>query len=113
MVQAASVTQNQAAAQGAVQIADEAAPLAANVAENGQGGAAQTEVKEPEAAETVQIADEEVPLADVSVENEQVKMPWWWLLIVLVLGTAGYEMYKKHNEKKMKVQAENAEDVEE
>ena len=113
MVQAASVTQNQTAAQGAVQIADEAAPLAANVAENGQGGAAQTEVKEPEAAETVQIADEEVPLADVSVENEQAKMPWWWLLIVLVLGTAGYEMYKKHNEKKLKVQAENAEDVEE
>ena len=113
VVQAASVTQNQAAAQGAVQIADEAAPLAANVAENGQGGAAQTEVKEPEAAETVQIADEEVPLADVSVENEQAKMPWWWLLIVLVLGTAGYEMYKKHNEKKLKVQAENAEDVEE
>ena len=113
VVQAASVTQNQAAAQGTVQIADEAAPLAANVAENGQGGAAQTEVKEPEAAETVQIADEEVPLADVSVENEQAKMPWWWLLIVLVLGTAGYEMYKKHNEKKLKVQAENAEDVEE
>ena len=113
VVQAASVTQNQAAAQGAVQIADEAAPLAANVAENGQGGATQTEVKEPEAAETVQIADEEVPLADVSVENEQAKMPWWWLLIVLVLGTAGYEMYKKHNEKKLKVQAENAEDVEE
>ena len=113
VVQAASVTQNQAAAQGAVQIADEAAPLAANVAENGQGGAAQTEVKELEAAETVQIADEEVPLADVSVENEQAKMPWWWLLIVLVLGTAGYEMYKKHNEKKLKVQAENAEDVEE
>ena len=113
VVQAASVTQNQAAAQGAVQIADEAAPLAANVAENGQGGAAQTEVKEPEVTETVQIADEEVPLADVSVENEQAKMPWWWLLIVLVLGTAGYEMYKKHNEKKLKVQAENAEDVEE
>ena len=113
VVQAASVTQNQAAAQGAVQIADEAAPLAANVAENGQGGATQTEVKEPEAAETVQIADEEVPLAEVSVENEQAKMPWWWLLIVLVLGTAGYEMYKKHNEKKLKVQAENAEDVEE
>lgn len=113
VVQAASVTLNQAAAQGTVQIADEAAPLAANVAENGQGGAAQTEVKEPEATETVQIADEEVPLADVSVENEQAKMPWWWLLIVLVLGTAGYEMYKKHNEKKLKVQAENAEDVEE
>ena len=113
VVQAASVTQNQAAAQGAVQIADEATPLAANVAENGQGGAAQTEVKEPEVTETVQIADEEVPLADVSVENEQAKMPWWWLLIVLVLGTAGYEMYKKHNEKKLKVQAENAEDVEE
>ena len=113
VVQAASVTQNQAAAQGAVQIADEVTPLAANVAENGQGGAAQTEVKEPEVTETVQIADEEVPLADVSVENEQAKMPWWWLLIVLVLGTAGYEMYKKHNEKKLKVQAENAEDVEE
>ena len=113
VVQAAAVTQNQAAAQGTVQIADEAAPLAANVAENGQGGAAQTEVKEPEAAETVKIADEAVPLADVAVENEQAKMSWWWLLIVLVLGATGYEMYKKHNEKKLKVQAQNAEDVEE
>ena len=113
VAQAAVVTQNQAAAPGVVQIADEAAPLAANVEENGQGEAVQTEVKEPEAAETVKISDEAAPLADVAVESEQAKMSWWWWLIILILGATGYEMYKKHNEKKLKAQAENAGDIEE
>ena len=113
VAQAAVVTQNQAAAPGVVQIADEAAPLAANVEENGQGEAVQTEVKEPEAAETVKISDEAAPLADVAVESEQAKMSWWWWLIILILGATGYEMYKKHNEKKLKAQAENTGDIEE
>ena len=113
VAQAAVVTQNQAAAPGVVQIADEAAPLAANVEENGQGEAVQTEVKEPEAAETVKISDEAAPLADVAVESEQAMMSWWWWLIILILGATGYEMYKKHNEKKLKAQAENAGDIEE
>ena len=59
------------------------------------------------------IADEAVPLADVAVESEQAKMSWWWWLIILILGATGYEMYKKHNEKKLKAQAENAGDIEE
>ena len=109
VVQAAVVTQNQAAAQGVTQIADEAAPLAANVEENTQ----KTAEEAPKAEETVNIADEAAPLADVAVESEQAKMSWWWWLIILILGATGYEMYKKHNEKKMKAQAENAGDIEE
>jgi len=45
------------------------------------------------------------------VESEHAKMSWWW--IILILGATGYEMYKKHNEKKLKAQAENAGDIEE
>ena len=107
--QAAVVTQNQAAAQGVTQIADEAAPLAANVEEDTQ----KTAEEAPKAEEAVNIADEAAPLADVAVESEQAKMSWWWWLIILILGATGYEMYKKHNEKKLKAQAENAGDIEE
>ena len=109
VVQAAVVTQNQAAAQGVTQITDEAAPLAANVEENTQ----KTAEEAPKAEEAVNIADEAVPLADVAVESEHAKMSWWWWLIILILGATGYEMYKKHNEKKLKAQAENAGDIEE
>ena len=109
VAQATVVTQNQAAAQGVTQIADEAAPLAANVEEDTQ----KTAEEAPEAEEAVNIADEAVPLADVAVESEHAKMSWWWWLIILILGATGYEMYKKHNEKKLKAQAENAGDIEE
>ena len=109
MAQATVVTQNQAAAQGVTQIADEAAPLAANVEEDTQ----KTAEEAPKAEEAVNIADEAVPLADVAVESEHAKMSWWWWLIILILGATGYEMYKKHNEKKLKAQAENAGDIEE
>lgn len=108
VAQATVVTQNQAAAQGVTQIADEAAPLAANVEEDTQ----KTAEEAPKAEEAVNIADEAVPLADVAVESEHAKMSWWWL-IILILGATGYEMYKKHNEKKLKAQAENAGDIEE
>lgn len=108
VAQATVVTQNQAAAQGVTQIADEEAPLAANVEEDTQ----KTAEEAPKAEEAVNIADEAVPLADVAVESEHAKMSWWWL-IILILGAAGYEMYKKHNEKKLKAQAENAGDIEE
>ena len=107
--QATVVTQNQAAAQGVTQIADEAAPLAANVEEDTQ----KTAEEEPKAEEAVNIADEAAPLADAAVESEHAKMSWWWWLIILILGATGYEMYKKHNEKKLKAQAENAGDIEE
>lgn len=109
VAQATVVTQNQAAAQGMTQIADEAAPLAANVEEDTQ----KTAEEAPKAEEAVNIADEAVPLADVAVESEHAKMSWWWWLIILILGATGYEMYKKHNEKKLKAQAENAGDIEE
>lgn len=109
VAQATVVTQNQAAAQGVTQIADEVAPLAANVEENTQ----KTAEEAPKAEEAVNIADEAVPLADVAVESEHAKMSWWWWLIILILGATGYEMYKKHNEKKLKAQAENAGDIEE
>ncbi len=107
--QATVVTQNQAEAQGVTQIADEVAPLAANVEEDTQ----KTAEEAPKAEEAVNIADEAVPLADVAVESEHAKMSWWWWLIILILGATGYEMYKKHNEKKLKAQAENAGDIEE
>ena len=105
--QATVVAQNQAAAP-VVQIADEAAPLAeaapANTQETVQAGSDK---------EAVNIEEEAVPLADVAVESEHAKMSWWWWLIILILGATGYEMYKKHNEKKLKAQAENAGDIEE
>ena len=109
VAQATVVTQNQAAAQGVTHIADEVAPLAANVEEDTQ----KTAEEAPKAEEAVNIADEAVPLADVAVESEHAKMSWWWWLIILILGATGYEMYKKHNEKKLKAQAENAGDIEE
>lgn len=109
VAQATVVTQNQAAAQGVTQIADEVAPLAANVEEDTQ----KTAEEAPKEEEAVNIADEAVPLADVAVESEHAKMSWWWWLIILILGATGYEMYKKHNEKKLKAQAENAGDIEE
>ena len=104
----------QAAQPGVVEIEDDVTPLAPSVEENVQEEVTQgeTEAEEPETEETIQIDDEVSPLADIVVEDEQTKMSWWWLLIVLLLGTTGYEMYKKHNEKKQKVQAENAEDAE-
>lgn len=109
--QATVVAQNQAAA-SVVQIADEAAPLAeaapANTQETVQAGSDKEETKE-----AVNIEEEAVPLADVAVESEHAKMSWWWWLIILILGATGYEMYKKHNEKKLKAQAENAGDIEE
>lgn len=109
--QATVVAQNQAAAP-VVQIADEAAPLAeaapANTQETVQAGSDKEETKE-----AVNIEEEDVPLADVAVESEHAKMSWWWWLIILILGATGYEMYKKHNEKKLKAQAENAGDIEE
>lgn len=109
--QATVVAQNQAVAP-VVQIVDEAAPLAeaapANTQETVQAGSDKEETKE-----AVNIEEEAVPLADVAVESEHAKMSWWWWLIILILGATGYEMYKKHNEKKLKAQAENAGDIEE
>ena len=79
--------------QGVVTIEDEAAPLAASIDEQDA-----TDTKEAkEDVKTVTIEDEEAPL-DASIDQE--KMSWWWLLIVMILGATGYEMYRKHQEKK-------------
>lgn len=109
--QATVVTQNQAAAPGVVQIVDEAAPLADTVPAGGQETVQAGSDKE-ETKEAVNIEEEAVPLADVAVEDEHAKMSWWWLLIVMILGATGYEMYRKHNEKKLKAQADDTEDAE-
>lgn len=79
--------------QAIVNIDDEATPLAAGIEEQDTTD----NEKADEDANTVMIEDEETALA-ASVDQE--KMSWWWLLIVLVLGATGYEMYRKHQEKK-------------
>lgn len=79
--------------QGVVTIEDEASPLAASIDDQ---DATDTE-QNKEDAQSVTIEDEASPL-DASIDQE--KMSWWWLLIVLVLGATGYEMYRKHQEKK-------------
>lgn len=72
-----------------VTIADEETPLAVNTEENNE-------------EDTTVISDEETPLAAEAMEEkaQQEKMSWWWLLIVAILGATGYEMYRKHQEKK-------------
>ncbi len=49
------------------------------------------------AAAPVSIGDDATPLASVP---EEAQMSWWWLLIVLVLGATGAEMYRRHMAKK-------------
>lgn len=49
------------------------------------------------AAAPVSIGDDATPLASVPEAQE---MSWWWLLIVLVLGATGAEMYRRHMAKK-------------
>lgn len=79
--------------QGVVTIEDEATPLAASI--DDQDATDTKKIKED--AQTVTIEDEASPL-DASIDQE--KMSWWWLLIVMILGATGYEMYRKHQEKK-------------
>ena len=70
---------------GVVNIADEETALAASVDDT------------EDTANVVEIGDEETPLA-ASVEDQT--MSWWWLLLIALLGDTGYEMYKKHQQKK-------------
>ena len=74
-----------AGAGGIVNIDDEETALAASVDDV------------DDTANVVEIGDEETPLA-ASVDNET--MSWWWLLLIALLGATGYEMYKKHQQKK-------------
>lgn len=45
------------------------------------------------------IEDEEVALAAIPEEAKK-NMNWWWLVVVAVMGTAGYELYRRHELKK-------------
>ena len=74
-----------AGAGGIVNIDDEETALAASVDDV------------DDTANVVEIGDEETPLA-ASVDNET--MSWWWLLLIALLGATGYEMYRKHQQKK-------------
>ena len=73
-----------------VTIVEEETPLAETVEEE--------KVTEPEKVdEAVVIDDSETPLAP-AVDEEA--MSWWWILIVLALGTTGAELYRRHQVKK-------------
>ena len=74
-----------AGADGIVNIDDEETALAASVDDV------------DDTANVVEIGDEETPLA-ATVDNET--MSWWWLLLIALLGATGYEMYRKHQQKK-------------
>ena len=80
-----AVAQTGAGDGGIVNIDDEETALAASVDDV------------DDTANVVEIGDEETPLA-ASVDNET--MSWWWLLLIALLGATGYEMYKKHQQKK-------------
>ncbi len=70
-------------------IVEEETPLAETVEEK---------TEEPEKVdETVVIDDSETPLAPAVAEEA---MSWWWILIVLALGTTGAELYRRHQVKK-------------
>lgn len=73
-----------------VELFEEETPLAAEIEET-------EEVAEEEKAEVV-IEEDETPLAPTMEETQ--KMSWWWLLIVLVLGASGAELYRRHQLKK-------------
>lgn len=53
-------------------------------------------------ANVTTIADEAVPLGIIDEVDDSVSISWWWLLLIAALGVTGYEIYKKHNEKKAK-----------
>lgn len=57
-----------------------------------------------EISKLTRIEDEEVALAAIPGEVNK-NMNWWWLLIVALLGATGYELYKKHEEKKQEAEA--------
>ena len=80
-----AVAQTGAGADGIVNIDDEETALAASVDDV------------DDTANVVEIGDEETPLA-ATVDNET--MSWWWLLLIALLGATGYEMYRKHQQKK-------------
>ncbi len=101
-----------------VDIADEIAPTADAPAGINEGSIQNQEYT----GDVVNITDEEVALADKAPEGElkadakydtlgnvddMAKKPnLWWFLIILLLGEAGREMYKKHQEK-MKEKEDN------
>ena len=51
------------------------------------------------------ITDDDVALAAAPDEVNK-NMNWWWLLLVALLGATGYKLYKKHEEKKNRLEVE-------
>jgi hypothetical protein len=49
--------------------------------------------------ELITINDAGSPLAAQPIDEE--KISWWWLIIIAILGATGYELYKRHREKKL------------
>ncbi len=62
------------------------------------------EKKETKKTVTTKIEDDTIPLGATPIEETN-NMSWWWLLLVAVLGATGYEMYKKHQQKKAEAEA--------
>lgn len=106
-----AAAQNQGAVLGASRARREEAPQVAGVSRDQQEMTDKAvEKKAPEKKEVVNIEEEETPLAAVPTKEDQAKMSWWWLLIIALLGATGYEMYKKHQEKKLNLQTESTEE---
>lgn len=106
-----AAAQNQGAVLGASRARREEAPQVAGVSRDQQEMTDKAvEKKVPEKKEVVNIEEEETPLAAVPTKEDQAKMSWWWLLIIALLGATGYEMYKKHQEKKLNLQTESTEE---
>ena len=82
--------------QEVTEIEDEETPLAAAEKDT-----------DKEQKEIVAIEDEETPLAASTESVKAEKMSWWWLLLIALLGATGYEMYRKHQQKKKASAEEN------
>lgn len=105
-----AAAQNQGAVLGASRARREEAPQVAGVSRDKQETTNKAVKKAPEKKDIVNIEEEETPLAAVPTKEDQAKMSWWWLLIIALLGATGYEMYKKHQEKKLNLQTESTEE---
>lgn len=99
-------------------INEEGAPLTGTITGGRRLAAGPATVVEEEAIEeeVVEIEEEEVAeveapvIEEVEIEDEatpevpeipaEKKMSWWWILVVLVLGTTGAELYRRHQVKK-------------
>ena len=89
------------AAEGAIIIEDEGAPLAADANVTHSTQAVQSSQVVVNEEKLVSIEDEKTALA-VSAESNTIpqKKSWWWFIIIAILGATGEKMYKDHLNKK-------------